>query len=467
VFAAPGQAARGFLHLVQDRRNRAAARELPPRTVLNLAPNTDEVRRLFARVRAEGRLTLAQDEAMAVLAAYGVPTVPSRPAVGAAEAEAAARLLGFPVVVKRRRLDRPDPHAKGAVALDLRDADQVRGAAHMLAQNAEATAYLVQHQVGRARELLVRVGEDTVFGPTIGFGQGGTTAAFLRDVALDLPPLNLPLARALIARTRIAATLGALHDAAAANVDAVADTLVRVSQLVIDFPELAELEVNPLFVDADGVMVADAWLRLRAESEPPAALAINPYPAELSGTFDTGQEILTIRPIRPEDAEAHGELFRRLTPEDVRFRFFTALRELSPEQIARMTQVDYEREIAFIAVRESTGETVAVARLVRETYGTEGEFAVVTEPALRGHGVARHLMQKLVDWGRAQGMSEIVGQVLANNQPMLAFVRGLGFRIRRLPGENEVVEATLTLDGTKPGDGPKPADAAGSMNHQT
>jgi len=216
--------------------------------------------------------------------------------------------------------------------------------------------------------------------------------------------------------------------------------------LVIDFPELAELEVNPLFANADGMMVADAWLRLRADTEPPGRLAINPYPAEWSGQYNTGQEILTIRPIRPEDAEAHGEFFKRLTPEDVRYRFFTALRELSPEQIARMTQVDYEREIAFVAVRESTGETVGVARLVRETYATEGEYAVVTQPDMRGRGLARHLMTKLIDWGRAQGMSEIVGQVLASNQPMLAFVRRMGFHIRRMPDENDVVEARLSLN---------------------
>jgi acetyltransferase len=400
---------------------------------------------------------LTQDEAMAVLAAYGVPTVPSRPAVGGEDAAYAASLLGFPVVLKRRRADRPDPSTKSGLVLDLRDAEAVRSAAAMLerrradrteaVEGAEADdpGFLVQRQVGRSRELLMRVEEDPVFGPIIAFGQGGTAAAFMRDVAVDLPPLNLPLAHALIARTRVSATLQALHDQPAANEEAVADALVRVSQLVVDFPEIAEIDINPLFADADGVLVADAWIRLRGEGEAPARLGIPPYPAELTETFDARGEALTIRPIRPEDAAAHGEFFKRLTPEDVRYRFFSALRELSAEQMSRLTHIDYEREMAFIAVRETTGETVGVSRLVREMGGGEGEFAVVVQPDMKGRGLARHLMERLIEWARTQGINEVVGQVLSDNAPMLAFVRRLGFRVRRTPGEEDVVEARLSL----------------------
>jgi acetyltransferase len=454
VFAAPEQAVRGFLHLVQDRRNRAAARELPPRDVLRIAPDQADVRRAFRRARTAGRVMLTQDEAMTVLAAYGVPTVPSRPAVGGEEAAYAASLLGFPVVLKRRRADRPDPATKSGLVLDLRDAEQVRGAAAMLERHradrteggeAEDPGFVVQRQVGRSRELLMRVEEDPVFGPIIAFGQGGTAAQFMRDVAVDLPPLNLPLAHALIARTRVAATLRALHDQPAANEEAVADALVRVSQLVVDFPEIAEIDINPLFADADGVLVADAWIRLRGEGEEPARLGIPPYPAELTEIFDARGEMLTIRPIRPEDAAAHADFFKRLTPEDIRYRFFSALRELSAEQMSRLTHIDYEREMAFIAVRETTGETVGVSRLVREMNGGEGEFAVVVQPDMKGRGLARHLMERLIEWARDQGIGEVVGQVLSDNAPMLAFVRRLGFRVRRTPGEEDVVEARLSL----------------------
>ncbi|KAA5610232.1 bifunctional acetate--CoA ligase family protein/GNAT family N-acetyltransferase [Rhodovastum atsumiense] len=451
VFPAPEQAVRGFLHLVQDRRNRAAARELPPRTVLRIAPDQAEVRRAFRRARAADRLMLTQDEAMVVLGAYGIPVVPSRPAMGAEDAAYAATMLGFPVVLKRRRADRPDPNAKSGLVLDLRDADQVRTAATMLERRGEPgpesenTGFVVQRQVGRARELLMRVSEDKTFGPTLVFGQGGTAAQFLRDVAIDLPPLNLPLAHALIARTRVAATLGPLHDQPAANQEAVADALVRLSQLVVDFPEIAEIDVNPMFADADGVLVADAWIRLRADAEAPGRLAIPPYPAELSTIYDARGEMLTVRPIRPEDAAAHGEFFKRLSPEDVRYRFFSALRELSAEQVSRLTQIDYEREIAFVAVREETGETVGVARLVREMNGSDGEFAVVVEPSMKGRGLARYLMNQLIAWGRTQGLTDVVGQVLSDNAPMIAFVRHIGFSVRRVPGEEDIVEARLAL----------------------
>ena len=237
-----------------------------------------------------------------------------------------------------------------------------------------------------------------------------------------------------------------MHDLPAANVEAVAETLVRISQLVVDFPEIAELDVNPLFADAEGVQVADAWIRLRAAGEPAGKLAIPPYPAELTETYRAAGESFTIRPIRPEDAAAHGAFFARLSPEDVRYRFFSAMRELSAEQMARLTQVDYEREIAFVAVRDVSGETVGVSRLVREVGSNEGEFAVVVQPDVKGRGLARRLMQRLIEWGRGRGVTEVVGQVLADNAPMLAFIRHLGFVVRRLPDEDGVMEARLTLE---------------------
>ncbi|MDR3737533.1 MAG: GNAT family N-acetyltransferase, partial [Terracidiphilus sp.] len=156
-------------------------------------------------------------------------------------------------------------------------------------------------------------------------------------------------------------------------------------------------------------------------------------------------EILTVRPIRPEDAEQHGAFFSRLSPEDIRYRFFSAMRELSAEQTARMTQVDYDREMAFVAVREALRATVGISRLVIEPDGRTGEFAVIVQADMKGRGVARHLMERLIAWGRSRGLAEIVGQVLADNAPMLAFVRRLGFSVRRMPEDPEVMEARLGL----------------------
>jgi acetyltransferase len=445
VFATPEQAVNGFLQLVTDRRNRAAARELPPATVLAVAPDRTAVRDLFATIRRSGRLSAMQDEALAVLSAYGIPVVPTRTVASAEDAAAAAALLGFPAVVKLRQSVRPDERASGGLALDMHDRAEVVSAARRLTTAAEgATELLVQRQAVRWRELRIRVADDATFGPIISFGHGGTTADILRDVAADLPPLNLALAHGLIGRTRAAATLARFRDNPPASEPAVAEALVRVSQLIVDFPEIAELDLNPLIVDTDGVMAADAWLRLRAVGDTGGGLAIRPYPMELAGHWTARSgERLTVRPIRPEDADQHGAFFSRLSPQDIRFRFFTAMRELSPEQMARLTQIDYDREMAFIAVRDA-GETVGVARLVCEDEQA-GEFAVIVQADMKGQGLATHLMQRLIDWARMRGLREMVGQVLADNAPMLGFVRHLGFSVRRMPEEPEVVEARLSL----------------------
>ncbi len=434
VFASPEQAVRGFAQLVELRRARAAARELPTSRVLALAPDQETVRQVFQGARAAGRAGLFQDEALAVLAAYGLPVVPGRAVAGPAEAAAAAGLLGFPAVVKQRQ---PDPDGIAALALDLPDAGAVQRAAERLPA---PHGLLVQGQAGRARRLRIAVADDPLFGPAIGFGPGGRDR--LDDAVMELPPLNLALAAGLVARSRAVRLLAAGHGHAAASREAVADALVRVSQLVVDFPEIAALQADPLFADANGVTAADAWIGLR-QTGAGAALAIPAYPVELVERWALRGDAIEVRPIRPEDAEAHIALFRRLSPQDIRYRFFSMLRDLAPEQIARLTQVDYDREMAFVAVLGA--QTVGVARLVREPPGTEAEFAIVVDAAMKGRGLGRHLMQRLFDWAASQGITAINGQVLADNAPMLAFVKRLGFTIRRLPQEPDVVEAQLTL----------------------
>ena len=449
VFATPDQAVQGFEHLVRDRRNREAARELPPSKVLDVTPERERVRQIFDRTRASGRLALNQDEALDVLSAYGIPIVPTRFSASAIDAADAAELLGFPAVVKLRDDAAPADRQPGGLIFDLHDAAQITAAARLLSARAQRRGssgeLLVQRYVGRAREVAVRVADDATFGPAITFGAGGT-APNPTDRAVDLPPLNLALAKTLIQRCRTGAMLGRpLRDRAPASSDAVAQTLVRISQLIVDFPDIAELEVPSLFVDGDGVLAADAWLRLRGAGEPPARLAIAPYPVELIEHRQIGSDRMTIRPIRPEDAAAHTAFFARLSPQDIRYRFFSAMRELSPEQTVRLTQVDYDREMAFIAVNETTGDTVGVSRLACEPDGRTGEFAVIVQADMKGRGLASLLMRRLIAWARIRGLNEVVGQILADNQPMLSFIRHLGFTIHRMADDPSVMEARFQL----------------------
>lgn len=364
VFASPEQAVRGFLHLLKDRRNRAAARELPSREVLTVTPDRGRVRAIIASARAAGRLELTAEESGWVFAAYGMRTP--------------------------------------------------------------------EQTLAHGHSLLIRVWDDPCFGPVIGLSAAGSETG---QRAADLPPLNLPLARALIQRAGSAIP----QEMSDEGREALAQDLVRVSQLIVDFPEIASLS------DVRGRAAPDARIVLRAPDDIADRLSIAPYPAELTEEWSAKGERVTIRPIRPEDAEEHGAFFHRLSPEDVRFRFFSSIRELLPEQIARVTQVDYDREMAFVAVRTATGETVGVGRLACEADLRSAEFAVAVQPDMKRKGLGAHLMERLIDWARARGVAEIVGQILAENAPMLTFVRHLGFDLHRMHGEEDVVEARLRL----------------------
>jgi acetyltransferase len=464
AFATVEAAARAAGTLIRELRTREAARELPARTVLAVAPDRDTVRRLLARARRSGRATLTEDEAGAVLNAYGIPTAPSRVAADAESAAEAAKALGFPVVLKVRSPDLPHKTAVGGVVLDLEAPEAVRAAAEAmqarlarLAPGARHEGFLLQRQIAREgrQELFVRLARDSLFGPTIAFGQGGTAAGIAADVAADLPPLNRALAAALVARTRIAPLLAGFRDRPAADREAIYETLVRLSQLAVDFPDILEADVNPLVVGGSGVMALDAWIRIApAPAVGTGHLAIAPYPEEMVRrvTLRDGRPV-TLRPIRPEDADAHAAFFAKLTPEDVRFRFFAPIRALTPEQVARMTQVDYDREMAIIA---STGdgkggdgkdgdaaETLGVVRIIRS--GEEGEFAVVVRSDAKGNGLGSRLMEAGLAWARAAGIRRVVGDVLAENAPMLAFVRRLGFTITRSADDPDLVVAAIDL----------------------
>jgi acetyltransferase len=451
VFPTPEAAVRGALHLGQDRRNRRAAAELPGREVLALSPDRAAVAALFARVRADGRLDLTEDEALSVLAAYGMPVVQGRVAKSATHAVAAAGALGFPVVLKLRSPDIDRKTEIGGVAIGLRNAAALRDAAAAMLDNAarlrpdaRIDGFLVQREAGRGEELRLRLGEDRMFGPFIGFGLGGTAADLLGDEAFDLPPLNDALAKGLIGRSRAGRLLAGYRDHRPADMDAVENALVRLSQIAVDFPEILEFNVNPLLARADGVVALDAGCTLRPAGAA-GVLAIPPYPEEWVTRWETKSgAALTIRPIRPEDAEAHAAFFARLTPEDIRWRFFSQLKELPPQQIARMTQIDYDREMAFVAVRsgaEGQEEMLGVSRLIREPDGETGEFAVIVDRQMKGQGLGRHLMQRLFAWAEGSGIATIAGQVLADNAPMLAFVRSLGFALKRSAEDEEVYDA--------------------------
>jgi acetyltransferase len=321
-----------------------------------------------------------------------------------------------------------------------------------LRPQATLLGFTVQQMVkgGGALELIVGVATDRVFGPVILFGQGGTAVEVIGDKAVALPPLNLALARDLVSRTRIAKLLGGYRDRPPVNREALHLTLVKISQLIADVPELVELDINPLYADTEGVVALDARARL-AHSQVVGAgrFAIRPYPAELEERIDFNGRDVLLRPIRPEDEPQHREFLRRIAPDDIRLRFFYAKRGFEHSELARFTQIDYDREMAFIATATNSAgvmETLAVVRAIADPDNSRAEFAILVRSDLKGQGLGHALLGKIVRYCRARGTREIIGEVIANNTSMLALAETYGFKVHRVPVDLSIVRISLTLD---------------------
>jgi acetyltransferase len=455
TYDTPEDAIAAFLHLVGFRRNQDLLMETPPSLPVGFEPDVEGARRTVEKALAEGRSLLDEPESKAVLAAFGIPCVETRVARSPEEAASLAGALGFPVALKILSPSITHKSDVGGVALDLDSAEDVIDAAQAMAgrlralgPEAQLGGFTVQPMARRpgAHELLLGAATDPVFGPVVLFGQGGTAVEVIADRTVGLPPLNLHLARELVGRTRVARLLAGYRDRAPADLDAVCLALVQISQLLIEIPQVVELDVNPLLADAAGVLALDARVGVSAAVKRDR-LAIRPYPRELEETIElkSGRRLL-LRPIRPEDEPAHQAFLHRLQPDDIRFRFFNLVREMPHTQMARYTQIDYEREMAFIASDTALDPpaTLGVVRGVFTSDDREAEFAIIVQSDLKGQGLGRALLEKLVRYCRARGTREVVGQVLPENQAMLALAKRLGFASRSLPEEG-VVEVRLRL----------------------
>jgi acetyltransferase len=456
----PEEAVRAFGMLTTYRRNQAQLIEAAPaRPADSPEPDLATVRTLVQQVFASGRDMLSEAEAKQVLAAYAIPTVATR-VVGPepAQAVAAAQAIGFPVVLKIQSPQLSHKSDLGGVALNLDTPQAVERAAQdmlvriaALRPDARLEGFSVQAMVRRprAQELIVGTSIDRVFGPVILFGQGGTAVEVLADRAVALPPLNQPLARALIERTRVARLLHGFRDTPPADLAAVESVLIAVSQLLADVPELAELDINPLIVDAQGAIALDARIRLSAAAPAGAAnFAIRPYPSPLVETLEWHGRPITLRPIRPEDEAQHLEFLTHLDPEDLRLRVFYTRRHFERTELARLTQIDYAREMAFLATAagpDGQEQTLGVARAISDPDNIEAEFGVIVRSELKGAGLGELLMNKLIRTLRAQGTQFIVGSVLGENERMRELARDLGFTDTPVPGEPGVRSVRLAL----------------------
>lgn len=457
TYQSPEDAVNAFVQIINFRRNQVSLMEIPPSISDDFSPSTDAARKVINNVLADHRDLLTEPEAKAVLAAYQIPIVDTRVAIGVEECRTHAEVIGFPVAVKILSTDISHKSDVGGVVLSLETGEQVEAAATaMLARvkkshpAAQIDGFTVQKMIRRpnAHELIIGTNDDPIFGPVILFGHGGTAVEVIADRVIALPPLNMTLARDAVNRTRIARLLAGYRDRAPADIESICQTLVKVSQLITDLPEVAELDINPLLADAEGVLALDARIRVEPTDESgPMRLAIRPYPKELETVLDFDGGPLTIRPIRPEDEPEHRALFTKLSPKDIRFRFFGALREPVHSELARYTQIDYDREMAFIASRDDANgnpETLGVTRVICDPNNEVGEFAIVIRSDLKGKGLGQILLSHLIEYARSRETGTIVGTVLMDNKAMLALARKNGFECE--PNEQEgIYEVRLPL----------------------
>jgi acetyltransferase len=461
-FETPGSVISAYMQLVDYRRLQTLLAETPPAQPESFSPDRERARTVIEAVLADGRTMLTEAEAKDLLDAYHIPIVATRVAADADEAVHLAEAMGYPVVVKILSREISHKSDVGGVALNLKSADAVRAAVDAirsrvaeLRPGAAIDGFTVQQMVARsaAHELLVGVFVDDVFGPVIMFGQGGTAVEVVRDRAVTLPPLNLAIATRLMDKTRVARLLNGYRDRPKADLDAVRDVLLKVGQLVTDFAQIRELDINPLLADDRGVIALDARVVVGPSSQSGVdRLAIRPYPSELEErtTLRTGEAVL-LRPIRPEDEAAHAAFFDSLEAEDVRLRFFNVVKRPDHDALARFTQIDYDREMCFIATRQGRdghGETLGVVRAIADPDNERAEFAIIVRSDLKGSGLGQALMTKLIEYSRLRGTGELFGTVLAENAAMRELGTGLGFETR--PEEDiSIVKMVLRLQGNR------------------
>jgi len=458
--ATPEQAVRAFEYLIRYQRSQELLTQVPPSVPESFAPDPVAAQRLLGEALAQGRDWLTPPEVKALLDAYGIPRVAGRVAATAEAAAEAALALGGKVALKIISAQIQHKSDVGGVVLDLSRPETVAAEAAAMAERvrelrpeAHLDGFLIEPMIDRrnAWELILGATVDPQFGPVLLFGQGGTAVEVVRDQSLELPPLNLTLARALIERTRVARLLHGFRDRPAADLDALALTLLKVAQLVVDLPQVVEIDINPLLADGEGVLAVDTRVRIApATGSGAGRLAIRPYPRELEEALHLadGRELL-LRPIRPEDEPALRRAFADLTPEQRRTHFSASLRTVAEIDAARFTQIDYDRDLALVVTVPGNPGRTPISGIVRILIGSDqerAEFAILLHPAIAGQGLGRRLLERIIAQARQRGLAELHGEVAPDNRAMRRLAAQLGFVERPEIGTPELIRVTLALE---------------------
>jgi acetyltransferase len=445
-YETPERAVTAWLQRVNRHRNLEALQHVPPTALEDFQPDTQSALTLHQQALADGGEWLSLAQAHALLEAYGIPTVQTQMVADGDAAVRAASKMGYPVALKVVSPQIVHKSDVGGVALGLGTAEQLKAAVSAMRErvkrmkpHASVLGFVVQAMGARpgAHELIVGINSDPVFGPVMLLGSGGTSVELHRDHVVALPPLNASLAQGMLDQSGLGTLLAGYRGRAASDTQALLSTLMKVSQMAGDLPWLAELDINPLWVDDKGVLAVDARVRLqKVEQGEPSRLAIRPYPSELAQSVAVSGASLQLRPIRPEDAHRMMQFYSHASPEDMRLRFFMSQRAVPISQLARFTQIDYDREMSFIALESSSdGESTMVGevRALCDPDNLKAEFAIMVTTAWQGKGLGHILLKKMIDYLRGRGTAELVGQCLAENVGMKALAHEFGFTITAGP----------------------------------
>lgn len=445
TFPTPRGAVVGFMQLVRYRKLQDMLLEAPPFHDAIKPVAVQEARAIISQLTEER--WLPADAVKRLLRLYDITTNRSAVAPTPADAKRIATSWRCRVALKVNSPDIVHKSDVNGVVLDVDpivveiEAQQMLDLVRRHRPSARIEGILVEEMVKRpdAHEVFIGVTSDVTFGPVIAFGQGGIGIEVINDKSFGLPPLNMSLAASMIAETRVGRLLAGYRNRPPANTAAIARALVSLSQLVADHPTITEIDLNPLLVDAAGLIAVDARIKVDP-GRPESRLIISPYPRECERTLTKPLgPPLYVRPLQPQDAPLIEEFVRRLSPEDRRFRFFAALHGLDHKSAARLCQLDYDRELALIVTPTQGGKDIlGVARFHADPDNMEAEFAIAVRSDQQKQGIGYALLSTLSEIAAARGIKRLWGAVLADNARMLGLAKALGMQVSASTGSNTV-----------------------------
>ena len=448
----PEEAIKTYMYMYHYARNLENLYETPEDMALDVGTPKNHLKLLIRNAARAGRLVLSEDDSKKFLNTYRINVTLPHFAADANAAVSAASGMGYPVVMKIQSPDISHKSDVGGVQLNLQTPEAVRKAFQEMTDaiqlnipGARIEGVTVQQMVTTYDyELIIGSKKDPTLGPVIIFGQGGTETEFYKDVAIGLPPLNQRLARMLIERTNVYNMLSkGFRKKPAVNLRLLDETLIRLSNMIVDFPEIKELDINPLVVSGDRVIALDARIiidenTVKTEQSEFSHLIISPYPTRYIQPWlcRDGRSVL-LRPIRPEDEPLEHELIAGLSPESSRFRFFYIIKDISHEMLSRFCNIDYSREIAIIAESTTGGKrrNVGVGRLVIQPGTAIGEFATLVADDFQEVGLGHKLTDMLIGIAQERGLKNLYGVILKDNAKMVGLARSLGFTIEAVDAD--------------------------------